>query len=182
MKKTLFPDSAKKAINLGGGGGTYRVTPIEADKLEDIARIEIKRKKPPQLRRRVFLSFRGTDKDLADEFRSRAKDKESDLDFIDFSLVVPIRSDNAEYIKRGIRDRIRASSVTVVLIGETTHKSEWVDWEIRESIKLGKGVVAVRLKDDPSLKTPKALEENGIKPLPLAEGKVSQAIQEAAKT
>jgi len=164
----------------GGGGGIYRVTPKEADKLEDIARKEIKRKTPPQPRRRVFLSFRGTDKAEVDEFRSRAKDKESDLDFIDFSLAVPFRSENAEYIQRGIRERIKASSVTVVLIGETTHKSEWVDWEIRESVRLGKGVVAVRLRDDPSIKTPKALEEHGIKPLPLDEGKISHAIQEAA--
>jgi len=164
----------------GGSGGIYRVTPKEADELEDIARREIKTKTPPPPRRRVFLSFRGIDKEVVDKFRSRAKDKESDLDFIDFSLVVPFRSENAEYIKRGIRERIKASSVTVVLIAETTHKSKWVDWEIRESIALGKGVVAVRLRDDPSLTTPKALEEHGIKPLPLDEGKISHAIQEAA--
>ena len=118
---------------------------------------------------------------LVDEFRSRAKDKESDLDFIDFSLAVPFRSENAEYIQRGIRERIKASSVTIVFIGETTHKSDWVDWEIRESIKLGNGVVAVRLKDDSSLKIPKALKEHGIKPLPRDEKKISQAIQEAAE-
>lgn len=164
----------------GGGGGIYRVTPKEADKLEDIARREIKKKTPPLPRRRVFLSFRGADKEVVDEFRSRAKDKESDLDFIDFSLAVPFRSENAEYIRRGIRERIKASSVTVVLIGETTYQSEWVDWEIRESIKLGKGVVAVQLKNDPSLKTPKALQEHGIIPLPMNEEKISQAIQEAA--
>jgi len=166
----------------GGGGGIYRVTPKEVDKLEDIARKEVKRKTPPQPRRRVFLSFRGTDKAKVDEFRSHAKDKESDLDFIDFSLVVPFRSENAEYIQRGIRERIKASSVTIVLIGETTYESEWVDWEIRESIRLGKGIVAVLLEDDPSLKIPKALEEYGIKPLPLDDRKISQAIQEAAKT
>lgn len=166
---------------MGGGGGYYPITPKESDKLEDIARKEIKRKKPPLPRRRVFLSFRGVDKDLVDDFRSRAKDEESDLDFIDFSLVVPFRSENAEYIKRGIRERIKASSVTIVLLGETTHKSEWVDWEIRESIKLGKGVIAVRLIDDPYLKTPKALKEHGIELLARDEKKISQAIQEAAK-
>jgi len=182
VKKTYSPNSPKEAINLGGGVGTYWVPPREVNKLEDIARKEIKRKNPLLPRRRVFLSFRGADKELVDGFRSRAKDKESDLDFIDFSLAVPFRSENAAYIQHGIRERIKASSVTVVLIGETTYKSEWVDWEIRESTKLGKGVVAVRLKDDPSLKIPKALEEHGIKPLPLNDEKISQAIQEAAKT
>ncbi|MBI4130906.1 MAG: TIR domain-containing protein [Nitrosarchaeum sp.] len=36
----------------------------------------------------------------------------------------------ADYIKQQIRNKIDAASVTVCLIGHSTHKSEWVDWEI----------------------------------------------------
>lgn len=182
MKKRFYIDSKRMVSDMSQGFSPLPIKPREINRLEDLARKEITKKPSPTPRRRVFLSFRGVDKDLVDDFRSRAKDKESNLDFIDFSLVVPFRSENAEYIQRGIRERIKASSVTVVLISETTHESEWVDWEIRESIKLGKGVMAVKLKDDPSIKIPKALIEHGIEPLPWDEKIISQTIQEVAKS
>lgn len=165
----------------GGSGSVYLPSPKDIERLEDLARKEIKKEKPLKPRRRVFISFRGGDINLVNLFRAQAKVKNSDLDFIDFSLQVPFRSENAEYIRRGIRARIENSSVTIVLIGETTYKSEWVDWEIRESLKLGKSVIAANLKDDPSLKTPESLTEHGIKPLPWDQKKISQAIEEAAR-
>ncbi|MBU7030162.1 MAG: TIR domain-containing protein [Theionarchaea archaeon] len=155
--------------------------PTRIDKLEDIARKEIRKKEPPKPRRRVFLSFRGEDLDLVNLFRGQAKNENLDIDFIDFSLRVPFRSDNAQYIKRGIRERIRNCSVTIVLIGKTTYRSEWVDWEVRESLKLGKGVIAVKLRDDSSIRTPPALVEHGIELLPWNLKIVNQAIQEAAE-
>ena len=167
----------------GGGGGGW--TPSyggvsDIDRLQDIARKELE-KPAPEPRRRVFLSFRGEDKTLVDLFRGQAKNKNTDLDFIDFSLRAPFNSENAEYIKRGIRERIRQSSVTVVLFTESTYKSEWVDWEIRESAKLGKGVVGVRLKDDPSIKIPDAIKEYGFKVVGWNHAEIRQAINEAAE-
>jgi len=166
---------------LGGGGGIpYAIGPRDVDRLEDIARREIREKKPIRPRRRVYISFRGEDIDLVNLFRGQAKSENSDLDFIDFSLQVPFESENAEYIRSGIRERIKNSSVTIVLIGETTYKSEWVDWEIRESLRLGKGVVAVKLKEDSPI-IPRALTEHGIEPLPRDQKKISHAIQEEGK-
>jgi hypothetical protein len=155
--------------------------PTRVDKLEDIARKEMRKKEPPKPRRRAFLSFRGEDLALVNLFRGQSKNENSDLDFVDFSLRVPFRSENAQYIREGIRERIKSCSVTIVLIGKTTHKSEWVDWEIRESLKLGKGVVAVKLRDDPSIRTPPALVENRIELLPWDPKIVNQAMQEAAE-
>lgn len=167
---------------MGGGGGTYFPGPTDIDRLEDIARREIKEKKLLKPRRRVFLSFRGRDIDLVNLFRGQAKKENTDLDFIDFSLQVPFKSENAEYIQRGIRERIENSSVTIVLIGETTYRSAWVDWEIRESLRLGKGVIAVKLREDTSIRTPRALIEHGIEPLSWDQKRISQAIQEAAES
>lgn len=112
---------------------------------------------------------------------ARAKNKNTDLDFIDFSLRAPFNSKNAEYIKRGIRERIRQSSVTIVLITESTYKSEWVDWEIRESVRLGKGVVGVKLKDDSSIKIPNAIEEHGFRVVGWNHEEIRQTINEAAE-
>lgn len=163
---------------MGGGGGAYTPHPPDLRKLEQIAERELREAREP--RRRVFLSFREADLDRVNLFRGQARQEDSELDFIDFSLQVPFRSENAQYVQRGIRARIQACSVTVVLVGETTYQSEWVDWEIRESVRLGKGVVAVGLRDDPSIPTPPALMDHGIEVIPWKQRLVTSAIQEAA--
>jgi hypothetical protein len=165
----------------GGGGWTPRGGGVkDIDELQDIARRELK-KPAPQPRRRVFISFRGEDKPLVDLFRGQAKNENSDLDFIDFSLRVPFNSENAEYIKRGIRERIRQSSVTIVFITQSTYKSEWVDWEARESIQQGKGVIGMKSKDDPTIRIPDALTEHGCKVVGWNHKDIRQAINEAAE-
>lgn len=168
---------------MGGGGfvstgGFGRSTNI--NRLQDVARKELK-KPVPEPRKRVFISFRGEDKPIVDLFRGQAKNKNNDLDFIDFSLRVPFNSKNAEYIKRGIRERIRQSSVTVVLITESTHKSKWVDWEIRESKRLGKGVIGIKCRDKENPKVPKAMCEHGCKVVNWNHDKIRQAINEAER-
>jgi hypothetical protein len=75
-------------------------------------------------------------------------------------LKVPFDSENAEYIKSGIRSRIEQSSITLVAVSETTHESKWVNWEIRESLKMGKSVVVVKISDDSSIRMPDAVNEN----------------------
>jgi hypothetical protein len=164
-----------------GGGGTGAPSyggATDTDKLQDVARQELERP-APEPRRRVFLSFKGEDKTIVDLFRGQAKNENSDLDFIDFSLRAPFNSENAEYIRSGIRERIKQSSVTIVCLTEDTHTSEWVDWEIRESIRLGKGVIGVRMKDDASIKTPKAMEENRCKVVNWNHEEIRQAMNEA---
>lgn len=168
---------------MGGGGGippSYK-RKIGIDRLKDAARDELRKPPPAEPRRKVFISFIHQNLDLVNLFRGQAKNENSDLDFIDYSLRVPFDSKNAEYIRRGIRERIKQSSVTVVLITNDTYKSRWVDWEIRESIRLGKGVVSVKLKDT-SMKMPRALEEHGIKLVKWDHKLIRQVINDAAES
>jgi hypothetical protein len=51
--------------------------------------------------------------------------------------------------------------VTLVYVSENTASSKWVDWEIRESLVLGKGVVAV-YQGGPPETLPTAIVENAI--------------------
>lgn len=99
------------------------------------------------------------------------------------SLRVPFNSENAEYIKRGIRERIKQSSVTLVFVSEDTHKSEWVNWEIKESLRLGKGVVVVNASKNPNVKMPDAVNENRshIRVVPYRHREIMDAINEAAE-
>ncbi len=182
MEKTCH-NLKLKVFNVGGSpvySDTGHGGATDTDKLQDIARKELE-KPAPESRKKVFLSFKGEDKTYVDLFRGQAKNENSDLDFIDFSLRAPFNSENAEYIKSGIRQRIEQSSVTIVCLTEDTHKSEWVDWEIKESIRLGNGVIGVKMKDDSSIKTPKAMEENGCKVVNWNHEEINQAMSEADK-
>lgn len=72
---------------------------------------------------------------------------------------MPYDSADAEYIRRGIRERIRQSSVTVGYLSEKTTSSKWVDWETRETVALGKGVIAGYKGEAPPANLPPAIKE-----------------------
>lgn len=93
----------------------------------------------------AFLSFVVEDKDLVTLFRGQARNKNSDLEFNDYSVTVPFNSEDADYIRSRITERIKDASITICLIGEDTHKSSWVEWEIGKSDNLGKRLLGVRL-------------------------------------
>lgn len=97
--------------------------------------------------RHVFLSFVEEDLSLVELFRGQARNANNDLEFDDYSLKVPINSDDADYVKQQIRNKIDGVSVTLCLIGRNTHNSDWVDWEIEASDKMGKGIVGMRLRN-----------------------------------
>ena len=103
----------------------------------------------------IFLSFVEEDLESVRLFRGQAKNKNSALAFDDYSVKVPYNSTSAPYIRSKITEKIRASSVTIVLIGTFTWKSEWVAWEVQKSVELGKKVIGVRLKA--GVTTPSAL-------------------------
>ena len=127
--------------------------PLEDERRSDIGVMGVE-----QMAKRVFLSFVAEDLELVHLFRGQAKNKSSELEFSDYSVTEPYDSTNADYIRGKIRERIRAASVTICLIGETTYKSRWVDWEIRTSDEEGNKVFGVRLHSSSSKDTtPKAI-------------------------
>jgi hypothetical protein len=145
---------------MGGGGGSSR-GPKRSDlrKLEEVARKTI-REASETGRHNVFISFAMEDMDEVNLLRGQAKNENSALEFNDWSLREPFDSDRADYIRQGIRERISQSSVTLVYLTRNTAKSKWVDWEVRESIRLGKGIVAVYKGDAPPKVLPRAIAAN----------------------
>ena len=73
--------------------------------------------------RRVFISFKAEDKPNVDGLRLLAKNPNYDLEFYDESVRAPVNSQNASYIKQGIREKIRRSGVVLCLVNTDTHKS-----------------------------------------------------------
>ncbi len=109
--------------------------------------------------RHVFLSFVEEDLDLVRLFRGQARNENSALVFDDYSVKVPYNSDSAAYIRSKITEKIRASSTLVCLVGRDTHRSSWVNWEIRTAVNMGKTVVGMRLNSNSTDTLPTALVE-----------------------
>ena len=166
---------------MGGGGGRPLIRQGDLDRLSQTA-IDALRQASPPSRRSVFISFATEDLDEVNLLRGQAKNEGSALDFIDRSVQVPFNSENAEYIKRRIRERIRQTSVTVVYISQHTHNSDWVDWEIREARRQGKGVIGVYAGDTAPGPIPRALDEMSAQIVPWKHDELSGAIERAAST
>lgn len=148
---------------MGGGGG--RITADDVLALEKKAKDKMK-ELADSSKRNVFISFAVEDLNEVNLLRGQAKNDNSPLEFNDWSVREPFDSKNAEYIKRNIRERIRQSSITVVYLSEHTVASRWVDWEIRESVALGKEVVGTHSGDRLSGRLPAAFRELGLQVVP----------------
>ncbi len=162
---------------MGGGGGSYTFSSSELKGLEDKAKEVLASENPEK--RNVFISFAYEDIQQVNLLRGQAKNENSDIEFNDWSLSEPFDSERAEYIRAGIRERINQASVTVVFVSENAATSKWVDWEVRESARLGKGVVALYSGRPPS-RMPTAVAELGITAIPWTQKGLADAIESAA--
>ena len=165
---------------MGGISWGTQLTPRQRRKLEESAKESLK-VGDGERKQNVFISFSSDDLEEVNLLRGQAKNENSNIDFNDWSLRKPFNSEAANYIKRGIRERIRQSSVTVVYISDNTASSEWVDWEIRESIAMGKGVVAMHKGNTPPKRLPKAITEFKIKVVPWNQRQLADAIKQKSK-
>lgn len=93
-------------------------------------------KKSDASRHKCFISYHVVDlpeveafvRDFGSEFIPRSVGVTSEDDFVD--------SNDAEYIKRRIREKyLSDSSVTIVLLGQGTWGRKFVDWEISSSLR-----------------------------------------------
>jgi hypothetical protein len=163
-----------------GGGGGRGPSRDDLSRLEEMARKTLREGAEPS-KCNVFISFVSEDINDVNLLRGQAKNESSDIEFNDWSLREPFDSKRAEYIKKGVKDRIERSSVTLVYVSEDTADSKWVDWEIRESVRMGKGVIAVHKGESPPQKVPNALKELKIPIIPWTQKGMGAAIEKASK-
>ena len=97
------------------------------------------------IKRRIFISFDHDDTAQVNGFLG-LRNIIDNCDFYNHKLDRRIQSTNEDYVKRVIREEyITPASVTVVLIGNRTADSTWVQWEITESKRQKKGLLGIRL-------------------------------------
>lgn len=153
---------------------------------EDIGILQDKAKKrllaaSSDINRHVFISFAFEDLDEVNLLRGQAENENTDLEFDDYSVKESIDSENSEYIKQKIREKIDKSSVTIVYLSEDSAKSKWINWEIEESIKRNCGVIGVYSGDTAPQKLPASFQSNGCKIVNWNHDALMSAIEEANK-
>jgi hypothetical protein len=112
-------------------------------------------------KRRIFISFDHDDSEQVSGFLGLRQFIDN-FEFYNHKLDRRINSTDGEYVGRVIRDEyIRPASVTVVLIGNKTADSAWVKWEIEESIRQGKGLLGIRLKNSQG-RIPAGIPQNAV--------------------
>lgn len=97
-------------------------------------------------KRRVFASFHAEDLPQVRGLRLMLRNPSVGLDFYDGSVRATIGSEDSGYVRQVIREKIRTCSVAVCLIGNGTAWRDWVDWELRTALEMGKGICGIRLK------------------------------------
>lgn len=71
----------------------------------------------------------------------------------------PNTAENTEYIKSLLRPKIKWAGSLIVMIGDNTNTSDWVQWEIEYANSLGKNIVGVYLPDYKGNEIPEALND-----------------------
>lgn len=163
-----------------GGGGGPGVGPKDLERLQELAKKIFEAARETSAKN-VFISFAAEDLAEVNLLRGQAKNENSQLEFRDWSLREPFDSTRADYIRQGIRERIRSSSVVLVYVSEHTAKSKWVDWEIREGVRLGKGVCAVYKGEAPPASLPSAIKEFGVTLVQWKHGELAAAIERSSE-
>jgi len=98
-------------------------------------------------KRRIFISFDHDDTNQVNGFLG-LRNIIDGFEFYNHKLDREVQSQNVEYIQRAIREKyINPSSVCVVLIGNNTFRSGWVQWEIHECLNQKMGILGIHLKD-----------------------------------
>ena len=132
----------------------------------------------------VFVSFDHDDQKQVGGFKLLKNNPKHPLDFHDHSLKEPVTDKSGKPIKyppsdprsKPVRDEILKKfdkcSKLVVLIGDNTHESEWVEWEINSFFKMKKDlsgektwkrIRGMTLKDSDDATIPSALGDQSTK-------------------
>lgn len=97
--------------------------------------------------RRVFLSYQHRDQMKAKGLNLATYNENVKLDVSMRHLLDPVKSKDPAYITRKIKEQLKGTSATIILIGKDTAQSKWVKREIEWSREKGNGLVGVRIEE-----------------------------------
>lgn len=107
---------------------------------------------------RAFISFETEDKIYRDFVVEQARQKNNEIEFVDYSVHDPFD----EKWKTNCRERIGRTKGTIVLVGPTTSKSEAVLWEIDETKRQGHYMFGIQVNKDKTHPIPAGLNSQNV--------------------
>lgn len=109
----------------------------------------------------VFILYKyGKDDIFVNSMNGLIENPNIDISFCDESTTKEINSTNETYIKNFILEKIKSTSMLLCIVGEDTHSSRWVKWEIEKARENHKEVVFMRRKDDFNSSMPQDVLKN----------------------
>jgi hypothetical protein len=93
-----------------------------------------------------------------DFLAQHAKDKNNNIEFLDYSVHQPFD----EKWKTNCRARIAQTKGTIVLVGPTCASSEAVKWEIAETNRQGHPMFGIQISSDKTYVIPSGLPANRV--------------------
>lgn len=98
------------------------------------------------------------DRQTVNGIRLLAANPNHPIEFYDESVNTPYNSNNADYIKNQIREKINRTTVTVCIINTTTYTSQWVAWELEMSLKKGNTIISMGVPGLTSAQLPSPIQ------------------------
>ena len=102
---------------------------------------------------RAFVSFQMEDRWSRDFLVQHARDKDTSVDFTDYSVHEPFD----EKWKTNCRARIAQTKGTIVMVGPDTAKSEAVLWEVAETDRQGHPMFGIQINSGKTHRIPAGL-------------------------
>ncbi|MDH5572065.1 MAG: TIR domain-containing protein [Gammaproteobacteria bacterium] len=93
--------------------------------------------------KKIFISY-DNDKHYKNMLKAWDANGTFDFSFDDHSADISINSNDAAAIKRAISAKINNATYFLCIVGEKTHSSNWVSWEIDKAVELNKRIIAVK--------------------------------------
>jgi hypothetical protein len=110
------------------------------------------------MRKKIFLSYALSDKELVRMFKQQLGKQESEFEFLEHAVI----ENTEEEWKQNVLAKIETADVFLCLFGFSTWESEAVKWEVEKAIEIKKEVLLVKLKSTVFM-IPKYIEENNIR-------------------
>ncbi len=93
----------------------------------------------------IFVSFREIDRDHREGFEGTLQNPESPLRGYPLSSRKDIRAEGEDAVKAYIREKMQPSDIIIVLIGDDSHNSKWIDYEMDLATTWQKPIFGVRI-------------------------------------
>ncbi len=109
------------------------------------------------LKKRIYLSCEH--KHIKKVMELLGEDSSIEIEGHDGPPRIAFDSQQADNIKHTLAEKIKRTDTTLCIIGNDTYKSPWIDWELNESEKQGKPIIAMALKGITKIYFPKHLDD-----------------------